>query len=527
MSEHPDLVLRNARIWTGDASAAWADCAVVRDGRFTFVGRESDANVASAARTLDGRGRLAVPGFVDAHAHLLQTGMVLSQVDLKDCASAEDAAQRVAARVPSTPPSGWIRGHGWDQHRWPGAAFPDRHVLDRVAPAHPVALVHTSGHCVWVNNAALRAAGVDAATAAPEGGVIDRDARGEPSGILRDNAAQLVERAIPPPSPGSRRAALRDALRHAHAVGVTGVHAMNVGRGELGALRALHAEGALTLRTRVYVAAERLDDWIAGGMRTGDGDELLRIGGVKFFADGALGPLTAWMLTPYEGSDDRGLPLQPPDVLEERVRRCLSNGLAPAVHAIGDRANRVVLDIFERARDLSPALPRRVEHAQLLAHGDGARFAALGVHASMQPIHATQDMDKVDRCWGERGSGAYAFASLLACGASIAFGSDTPVETMDPIAGLHAAVTRRDAAGRPPGGWHPEQRIAIEAALAAYGAGAARAAGDPAGGRITPGAPADFVLLSRDLFSPADEMDMLETRAELTAVAGEVVFERP
>jgi predicted amidohydrolase YtcJ len=258
----------------------------------------------------------------------------------------------------------------------------------------------------------------------------------------------------------------------------------------------------------------------------GDGDDMLRIGGVKFFTDGALGSLTAWMLDPYEGAAGTGLALQPAEDLERDIRACLQRGLAPAVHAIGDRANRTALDIFERARSLGPALPRRIEHAQLLTAEDLPRFAALGVAASVQPIHATQDMAKVDRWWGARGRYAYAFASLLASGARLAFGSDTPVETMDPIAGIHAAVTRRNAAGEPAGGWYPAERVTLEDALRGYTSGCDAAAGDGASGRIAPGCPGDFVVPSRDLFALTDPMRILGARADVTVVAGEVVYGR-
>jgi predicted amidohydrolase YtcJ len=233
------------------------------------------------------------------------------------------------------------------------------------------------------------------------------------------------------------------------------------------------------------------------------------------------------MLEPYANSADEGLALQPADELEAKVRQCLEHGLAPAIHAIGDRANREVLDIIERTRDLAPELPRRIEHAQLVEARDLPRFGALGVTASAQPIHATQDMHKVDRSWGERGRTAYAFATLQRLGANLAFGSDTPVETMDPIAGIHAAVTRRNAAGEPADGWYPDERIGIDSALAAYTSGCARAIGEDATlGRIAAGQHADFVVLSQNIFGLADPMEILRTRIDVTAVGGEVVYRR-
>jgi hypothetical protein len=301
---------------------------------------------------------------------------------------------------------------------------------------------------------------------------------------------------------------------------------MDVGRGEYQALLALRDSGALDLRVRAYLTAERLDEWFERAVRTGDGDDMLRIGGVKFFADGALGSMTAWMREPYNGTNDTGFPLQPPEKLEEMVSRCLENRLAPAIHAIGDQANRATLDIIERTRQVAPELPRRIEHAQLLDADDVPRFAALNVTASMQPIHATQDMAKVDRFWGKRGAGAYAFAALEAAGVNLAFGSDTPVETMDPLAGMHAAVTRRNAGGEPTGGWYPDQRLSPESTLRAYTTGAAAASGDGALlGCIAAGYVADFVILSHDVVTLDDPMRILDARVKLTAVSGNVVHQ--
>jgi predicted amidohydrolase YtcJ len=522
----PEVIIRNARIWTGDGATPWATSAAIDDGRFIAVGGPADVEAAPHAGVLDLGGRLLLPGLTDSHTHLLGTGLAMQSVDLKRTASAEDAASRVGQRVRAAPPGAWVRGAGWDQNDWPAAAFPHRRVLDAVAPHHPVVLDHTSGHCIWVNSAAIRAAGVDASTTAPEGGAIDHDHAGEPSGIFRDNAARLITAAVPHLERAERTAAIEAAVAHAHSLGVTCVHAMDVGRGEFQALHALNDSGRLRLRVRTFMSAGLLDEWIDRNLATGDGDDMLRVGGVKFFADGALGSMTAWMLEPFEGTTDCGLALQPAAGLERAVRRCLEQRLAPAIHAIGDRANREVLDILERTREIAPDLPRRIEHAQLLAPGDMPRFAALGVTASVQPIHATQDMAKVDRAWGARGSGAYAFATLLASGATLAFGSDTPVETMDPLAGIHAAATRRRADGTPPAGWYPTERLTVPQAVAAYTTGAAHAIREPALGRIATGAHADFIVLSGDILAMPDPMRILDARVEMTVVGGETVYEK-
>lgn len=522
----PELLLRNARIWTGDPAAPWAEAAFVRDGRFAFVGRGRDIAAPIAAEVLDAEGRLVVPGLIDGHAHLLNTGLAMRSVDLKGVPSVQETVRRVAERAAATAPGGWVRGAGWDQHVWPGGRFSDRRPLDEVAPEHPVVLTHTSGHCIWVNSAALRAAGVDANTQSPFGGAIDRDEDGEPSGILRDAASALIYNAMPPLSHEERIAALRDAVAHANRLGITGAHAMDVGRGELRALRALRDAGGLRLRVRAFLSSSRLDDWLRSE-HTGNGEEPLKTGGVKFFSDGALGSLTAWMLAPCEGTEDTGLPLWETAELEQRVRSCFQHRLAPTIHAIGDRANREVLDILERTRSVAPELPRRIEHAQLLTAEDIGRFARLGVTASVQPIHATQDMAKVDRWWGERGRFAYPFASLLRSGANLAFGSDTPVETMDPIAGIHAAVTRRNARGAPPGGWYAHERVSLGDALTAYTSGCAAAAGESDRvGKIAAGYWADFAVLSLDLFALGDPMRILDARIDMTVAGGEIVYHR-
>jgi hypothetical protein len=450
----------------------------------------------------------------------------MRSVDLKDVPSVADAVQRVAKAATSAAPGAWVQGAGWDQHLWPDTSFPSRQHLDAVAPDVPVALIHTSGHCVWVNSAALAAAGITRDSEAPSGGELGRDSSGELSGVVFDNAMQLVYAAMPPATRGERVSALRDAIARAHSLGLTGAHAMDVSAGELSALQHLHDSGGPRFRTRVYLTAARLDSWL-GEKRTGDGDDMLRIGGVKFFADGALGSLTAWMIDPYEGTTDAGFALQPPEDLERQVRSCLENGLAPAIHAIGDRANHEVLNILERLAAVAPDLPRRIEHAQLLRPDDVSRFAELSVTASIQPIHATQDMHKVDACWGARGSGAYAFASLLASGANLAFGSDSPVETIDPIAGVHAAVTRRNARGEPDGGWYPDERLSTEDAVRAYTSGCARAVNEQSQlGALKPSYLADLVVLEDDILALDDAMQLRQASIAMTVVGGEVVYRR-
>jgi hypothetical protein len=520
-----ELLLRDGLVWTGDAAAPWAEAALIRNGRFVFVGRESDINAPAGTPVFDVGGRLVLPGLIEGHAHLYGTGAALEHLNLKGSPNLDDALGRVAAQARATPRGQWITGDGWDQNIWPERAMPDARALDAAAPDHPVCLTHTSIHIVWANTAALREAGVTGATAVPPGGAIDADERGEPTGILREAAMQLVVDVIPRPSPADRERAMTGAMKHAHRHGLTGFHAMEVGEGEWEAMRAMRESGALKLRARAYLTATRLDEWIERGLRAGDGDEWLAVGGIKFFADGALGPLTAWMLEPFEGTNNRGMALRPPSEIEAMVEKCLKNGLAPCIHAIGDRANREMLDVMERTRAIAPELSRRIEHAQLVAPEDLPRFGALAIAASAQPIHCTQDMAKVDRALAERGRGAYAFATLRRGGANLAFGSDAPVETICPIAGIHAAVTRRTAKGEPRDGWRPEERLTLDETIEAYTLGCARATGEEGRqGRIAPGHFGDFTVLSENIFDLVDPMKMLEARVEATIVGGEIVY---
>jgi predicted amidohydrolase YtcJ len=378
---------------------------------------------------------------------------------------------------------------------------------------------------LWLNSAALRAAGITGATEDPPGGRIGRDPAGEPDGLLFETAARLVERAQPAVSDAQAGRAAQRAMAALHRFGVTGIH---VPEGALSfrALQRLDERGELALRVTMMLTYDALDAAIETGLRSGFGGAFLRLGPVKLFVDGSLGSETAAMLAPFERSDNRGILTLPEDEIERAVTRACRGGIAPAVHAIGDRANRVVLDVLEHAKPIwGPAgLRPRIEHVQVLHPADVPRLGQLGVIASMQPIHATQDMDLVDALWGARGRYAYAFASLRASGAVLAFGSDAPVETPDPLAGLYAAVTRRRADGRPAGGWHSEERLSAADSIAAYTTGAAYAAGrERELGRLAPGYRADLVVLTQDVVAGPPER-ILDARVAQTVVNGRVVF---
>ena len=525
-----DLILHHGRIFTCEAAQPWAEALLIREGRVALVGTNADVTAAAGGvPAIDLDGRLALPGFCDGHVHLLNLGISRQIVNLRAAHSLEEAVDRVRERARATPPGRWVRGHGWDQNEWAQPSFPDRRPLDEVTPDNPVVLAHTSGHATWVNSRALALAGINADTPEPAGGRIGRDPEsGEPTGILFETAGQLVLAALPELAAGERLEALKEAVRYAQSLGVTSAHDMGLGHRTLAALRKLREQGELGLRVRAYLKRERLDEFVAEGLRTGDGDDLLSVGGAKFVADGALGSQTAFMLEPLEGQPDNyGVAVIPAGELEPLVQKALDAGLATAVHAIGDRANRDALDVYEKMEGRRGSLRLRIEHCQLLSPEDLPRFAALAVVASVQPIHATSDMHKADRAWGTRSAGAYAFRSLLDSGARLAFGSDCPVETMDVVAGIHAAVTRRRAGGEPPEGWYPEQCLSLEEGVKAYTLGPAYAAGQEALlGSLAAGKLGDVVVLSQDLFALADPMDILTAKVDFTVLGGQVVYER-
>ena len=532
------LLLLNATIYTMDDQNPRAEAVALRDGRIIAVGGADEVREAAVPRaeSIDLEGRTVVPGFGDAHVHLLDYALTLEQVNLEGVDSLAQAVALVRQRIVSAEPGAWIRGRGWDHNLW-DEGFPCKEDLDRIAPHNPVALTRKDGHLLWCNSLALQAAGIGPGTPNPPGGRIQRDARGEPTGILMETARELVYAVVPPPPARQRQEALRRAFLIAHSLGLTGVHEMGHLRGRevLSDYQGLLARGDLGLRVCAMLPRKRLDEAIALGLRTGFGNEWLQIGGVKVFMDGTLGSQTADMLEEFEGQPgNRGVVVTPAEEIREIVRRASGAGLACTVHAIGDAAVQKALDAvamshppsFDYAQDRS-AIRHRIEHAQLVHPDDIPRFAQLGVIASMQPIHATSDMLIADRYWGDRCRTAYAWRSLLDAGAHLAFGSDCPIETLSPLAGIHAAVTRQRADGTPEGGWYPEQRLTVAEAVRAYTLGAAYASGEESSkGSITMGKLADLVVLSRDIFAiPLEEI--LETKVVATVLDGKVVYWHP
>jgi predicted amidohydrolase YtcJ len=526
-------LLTNARIYTLDRQQPAAEALAIEAGHILAVGATDRLldEFDSRFEVEDLGGMVLLPGLTDAHLHLQHYALGQAMVDCETDSRAE-CLQRVAERAHRTPPGEWIRGRGFNQNAWPegpGTAAD----LDAIAPHNPVYLTHKSYHSAWASHLALKRAEVTSTTPDPPGGRLGRGPDGSLDGILYETAMTLVADIIPQPSVAEIARAIGQALPMLWQVGLTGVHDFDRSRC-FAALQILHTDEALKLRVLKAIPLEDLPQAVGLGLRSGFGDDMLRTGPVKAFMDGALGPQTAAMLAPYEGSaDDLGILMMDGAQLFEQARLAAENGLSMAVHAIGDRANREVLDAYERLRAYerehldSPDLRHRIEHVQLLHPADAGRLAALNVIASMQPLHATSDMLMADRQWGSRAALSYALRTQLEAGACLALGSDAPVESPNPFLGLHAAVTRRRADGSPgEQGWYPAQRLSLTEALHGFTTSAAYAAGmEDRLGRLSPGYLADLIVLETDPFG-CDPHELQFIRPMRTMVGGEWVFSR-
>jgi predicted amidohydrolase YtcJ len=526
------MLLTNGRIYTLDEPNRVVDTLVIREGRIAFAGRRDEVNVPVSEPVIDLGGRAALPGLVDAHAHLMYLARARFTLDAGGVTSEEAVAGLVAEAARRAPRGQWLGGRGWDQNRWPGRRFPTKALLDRAAPDHPVVLVRVDGHATWCNSAALQAAGITRDTASPEGGIIVKDARGEPTGLLIDTAQRLVQRAEPPPSAERFDQAVRGAVADCLRCGLTGIHEMGATLFALASYRRLIERGHFPFRNYAAVARRSEETWAhyreRGPEVMGDGQVVVR--GLKLYCDGALGSRGAALHSPYcDDPDNRGLLLISPDELERGTSEGVERGFQVCVHAIGDRANTLTLDAFERAlgaRPESRALRLRVEHAQILDEPDIPRFRALGVLPSMQATHCTSDMEwAAERLGPERLKGAYAWRSLLDTGVIIAGGSDFPVENPNPFHGIYAAVARRPRSGEERG-WQPEQRMTREEAVRSFTTWNAYAAHQESElGSLTVGKRADLIVCSDDVFTCAEER-IKEIVPLLTMVGGEVVYSR-
>jgi predicted amidohydrolase YtcJ len=528
MATEGEILLYNARIYTLDAKTPVVTAVWIRGDRVLGIGRAQDfeSALSAGAQRLDLGGKTVIPGLTDAHLHLELYALGLTKVDCETRVRAE-CLRRVAEQAAQLPPGEWVLGHGWNQNNWP-EGFGTAADLDAVAPDNPVYLTAKSLHAAWANSRAMRAANISAATPDPVGGRLGRTESGQPDGLFFENAMGLVSSAIPEPTLERVAEAISAVQPGLLRMGVTSVHDFDR-RQCFSALQILRQRGDLRIRVVKNIPLEDLSHAVALGLRYGLGDLFLRVGAVKVFADGALGPRTAAMLEPFLGEPhNRGMLLLDSEAIFEHGRLALENGLPLAVHAIGDRANREVLDAFAQLRAYESAhmpgelnkLRHRIEHVQLLHPQDTARLSRLGIIASMQPIHATSDMEMTNRYWGARAALAYAFHTQVEHGAVIAFGSDAPVENPNPFLGLHAAVTRRRIDGSPgEQGWHPEQRISVKDTLRAYTYGPAYAAGlETQLGALSPGYLADLLVLNSDPFRcPANELHQVHPLATMVA----------
>lgn len=529
-----DLIITNAKIRTMDSRQPNAEAVAVYGNRILALGSTKEIKKLAGANTrvIDAKGQLVLPGFNDAHVHFMSGGFQLSSVDLRDANTPREFAERIRDFAAKLSEGRWITGGDWDHERWPDARLPTKELIDRYTANTPVFVSRLDGHMSLANSLGLKLAGVTRQTLDPPGGVIVRDPKtGEPTGILKDAAQSFVWKVITDPSFEEKLAAARAATNHAASLGVTSVQDMSAGV-DVGVYQTLLDRGEL--KTRIY-AVWPLPGWdrlARTGVRAHFGSAMLRTGGLKGFADGSLGSTTALFYEPYKDAPDTsGIPsgeMFPDGVMLERVRDADRAGLHVMIHAIGDRANDIILSIFEQVEKENGERDRRfrIEHAQHLRPQDISRFARDKVIASMQPYHAIDDGRWAEKRIGkERAKTTYAFRSLLDAGVTLAFGTDWTVAPLDPMLTIYAAVTRRTLDGKHSNGWIPEQKTSVEETVRAYTAGSAFAEfQEKEKGTITPGKLADFVILSRDIFK-IDAKEIEKVKVMMTIMDGRVVHE--
>ncbi len=538
----PEIILTNGNFQTMDGSCPQVQSIAVTSGRIMAVG-DNDAikRLAGAAtEILDVEGRLGLPGMMDSHFHFYDWALGRRQLELSTMTSLGELTGQVRRAAGEKPVGNWILGQGWNESDWKEHKMPDRDTLDAAAPDHPVALWRCDLHLVSVNSPALKLAGIDAATPNPPDGVIEKDASGRPTGILRELAPNLIKAVIPEPTGDELITAMRSGMSHLHTLGLTGIHDMRLmggmeGASALKAWQRLNEKRELKLRCWTSIPGERLEEAIALGLRTGMGDDRLRIGHVKYFADGGMGARTAWMIEPYLDAET-GMPLASMDTLKQAIYKAEHAGLAVVVHAIGDRANREIIAIFEgletiRANEppgsyMPPQVSHRIEHTQMIRPEEIRRLAKLHMAACVQPHNMILDINMIDESVGPRGCFTYAYKEMIDAGIPVLFSSDAPVCDPSPLVGIHAAVTRQRRDGTPQGGWYPQQRVSVAQAVQGYTTIPAAFYGqDRELGTLTPGKKADIIILDRDIFQ-IDPMEIADTQVDMTLFDGEIVFQR-
>jgi predicted amidohydrolase YtcJ len=534
---HPNpsatLIVTNAAVYTVDKQHSKAEAVAVIGDRIVAVGSRSDIDLWRGPKTevIDAGGKLLLPGFNDAHLHFIQGGAQLEQVQLTDAVTLEEFAKRISAQVKKTPKGEWILGGRWDETKWPKSELPTKDLVDPGTGNIPIFVERYDGHEALANSAAMKRAGVDAKTPDVLGGVIVRDASGNPTGVFKDAAMSLIYKVIPPMTHEQRLRAARAAMKHAASLGVTSVQHMNPEFADVSAYSELAEKGELT--TRIYAVPMETDwrDQAKVGIRRAWGSSSLRLGAVKGYADGSLGSRTAYMFEPFtDDPGNRGLlsdEMHPPGAMRDRLMQADAAGLQLRVHAIGDRAISMILDIFADIEKQHGYHDQRfaIEHAQHMAQKDFERFTKLHVIASMQPYHAIDDGRWAEgRLGHERTRYSYAWRSFLDHGVALAFGTDWPVAPLDPILGLYAAVTRATLDGKNSDGWFPEEKITLPEAIEAYTMGSAFAEfQESEKGSITAGKLADMVIISDNLFELKPE-DIRNVKVKATIVGGKVVY---
>jgi predicted amidohydrolase YtcJ len=529
------LVLLNGKIWTVNDAQPRAEAVACLGGRIVAVGSNGEIRkwIGAGTEVIDLGGKLVLPGFNDAHVHFFSGGENLASVQLRDAKSEDEFRRRIAEFAAKQPAGRWITGGDWDHENWTPARLPTRQLIDAVTTGHPVFVNRLDGHMALANSQALHLAGITRDTPDPPGGTIVRDAAGEPTGVLKDAAMERMYRTIPAPSQDQIADAVRAAMRYAAENGVTSVQDMSAAPEILRVYQTLLAHGGLTIRISGHQPLAAWQRLAAVGLHADFGGEKLHIGGLKGFADGSLGSTTALLFEPYlDAPNTSGLAnseMIPESKMQAHILDADRAGLQVAVHAIGDKANHIILDMYEEAERQNGARDRRfrIEHAQHLRMEDIPRFGKLHVIASMQPYHCIDDGRWAEKRIGpERAKGTYAFRALLDSGAVLAFGSDWDVAPMVPLMGIYAAATRRTLDGKHPNGWVPEQKISVAEAIRAYTMGSAYASFDEQiKGSIEPGKLADMVVVSDDILSmPAAEIE--KTRVETTVFDGKVIYRR-
>lgn len=520
----------SANVFTGDSEKPWAEALAMEDGVFKCVGTNEEIKAACGEdyTFIEMPGRLVVPGLVDAHTHFLKFGRSFKQVFLQNMPSIAACREEIKKAVKESKPGEWIVGIGWNNHDWEENREPSKEDLDDITPDNPVLLYRMCIHSIWVNSLALKYAGINSESKDPAGGRFERDPEtGEPTGLIRETP-EPVEVCVPEPDNEALRAAAVAAQQEAFRLGLTGVHSLESLR-EWDIWKTLDEEGNLKIRIHHTIPPEELEKAKEKGMKCGLGSERLWFGGVKMFTDGSLGSGTAHMFEEYSDEPgNKGIEFTPKDKLIEDTIAAYRHGCHVAIHAIGDKAVSTALDVYEAARKEYPGERRdRIEHAQVFIKEDLARFKNMGIVASVQPVHLTTDWAVAERRWGaERCTRAYAYKTMMNAGVQVQFGSDAPVESIDPVLGLRAAVTRQDCEGGPEGGWRPEERYSLEESIKAFTSMPAWCSGkEDVVGTVSPGKWADLTIFEKDLFETAPaEWNSVEV--EMTIIGGEIVYRK-